>query len=91
VSSKEYLLEVGGGKIQRVYNPELMDLLIYRYIKGMTQEQTAEKMNISMSYLKKQGKLALKVFELENNVQNTQKILKKFVCAKTVKKKRNVL
>ena len=35
-----------------------------------------------MSYLKKQGKLALKVFELENNVQNTQKILKKFVCAK---------
>lgn len=53
----------------------------------MTQEQTAEKMNISMSYLKKQGKLALKVFELENNVQNTQKILKKIVCAKTVKKK----
>lgn len=57
-----------GGEIQRVYNPELMDLLIYRYIKGMTQEQTAEKMNISMSYLKKQEKLALKVFELENNV-----------------------
>lgn len=57
----------------------------------MTQEQTAEKMNISMSYLKKQEKLALKVFELENNVQNIQKILKKFVCAKTVKKKRNVL
>lgn len=80
-----------GWKIQRVYNPELIDLLICRYIKGMTQEQTAEKTNISMSYLKKQEKLALKVFELENNVQNTQKILKKFVCAKTVKKKRNVL
>ena len=67
MSSKEYLLEVGE-KIQRVYNPELIDLLICRYIKGMTQEQTAEKMNISMSYLKKQEKLALKVFELENNV-----------------------
>lgn len=67
MNPKEYLLEVGE-KIQRVYNPELMDLLIYRYIKGMTQEQTAEKMNISMSYLKKQEKLALKVFELENNV-----------------------
>lgn len=87
---KEIFIGSRGG-IQRVYNPELMDLLIYRYIKGMTQEQTAEKMNISMSYLKKQEKLALKVFELENNVQNTQKIVKKFVRAKTVKKKINVL
>lgn len=53
----------------------------------MTQEQTAEKMNIPMSYLKKQEKLALKVFELENNVQNTQKILKNLCVQRLLKRK----
>ena len=67
MGAKEYLTIVGE-QIQRVYNPDFIELIICRYIKGMTQEQTAEKMNISMSYLKKQEKLALKVFELENNV-----------------------
>lgn len=93
MASSRIILEGGGDEIPffntgecPIVNPET----ISQYT-GMTQEQTAEKMNISMSYLKKQGKLALKVFELENNVQNTQKNLKKFVCAKTVKKKRNVL
>ena len=57
-----------GGKIQRVYNPELIEIIVCRYIRGLTQEQVAEKMNVSISYLKKQEQLALKVFELENDV-----------------------
>lgn len=57
----------------------------------MTQEQTAEQLDVSYRTEQRMEKHALKVFELENNVQNTQKIVKKFVRAKAVKKKINVL
>lgn len=71
--SKQYLTEVGE-KIQRVYSPKLIDLLICRFIKGMTQEQTAEQLDVSYRTEQRMEKHALQIFE-EENMQNTQKNL----------------
>lgn len=72
MTAKEQLTDFGL-KVQKIYNPELIDLLVWRYIKGKTQEQTAEAMGVSLSYEKSQERLALWIFETENNVQNIQK------------------
>lgn len=71
MTGKEYLTDIGQ-QIQKVYNPDLIDLLIYRYIKGMTQEQAAETMNVSWRNFQRMERQALEIFESEN-MQNTQK------------------
>lgn len=65
MGAKEYLTNIGD-KIQRVYNPDLVDVIIYRYIKGMTQEQTAEIMGVSDRTIRAWEKLALQIFDSEN-------------------------
>lgn len=65
MGAKEYLASVGE-QIQRVYNPDLIELIICRYIKGMTQEQTAERMGISDRTVREWEKLALQIFDSEN-------------------------
>lgn len=62
---KEYLTQIGQ-QIQKVYNPELIDLIICRYIKGMTQEQTAEFMGVSDRTIREWEKSALRIFDSEN-------------------------
>lgn len=65
MGAKEYLISVGK-KIQRVYNPDLIELIVCRYIKGMTQEQTAEKMGVSDRTIREWEKSALQIFDSEN-------------------------
>lgn len=65
MGAKEYLTIVGE-QIQRVYNPNFIELIICRYIKGMTQEQTAEIMGVSDRTIRAWEKLALQIFDSEN-------------------------
>lgn len=65
MGAKEYLTIVGE-RIQRVYNPDLIELIVCRYIKGMTQEQTAERMGISDRTVREWEKSALQIFDSEN-------------------------
>ena len=43
MGAKEYLTIVGE-QIQRVYNPDLIELIVCRYIKGMTQRKYTKKL-----------------------------------------------
>lgn len=65
MTAKEQLTAMGD-QIQKVYNPDLIDLLILRYIKQNSQEKTAEILGISLDTAKRKEKQALEIFTQEN-------------------------
>ena len=68
MTAKAYLTGVGE-QIQRVYNPELIEVLVQRFILGNSQEKTAEILGVSLDTIKRKEKQALEIFKKEN-VQN---------------------
>lgn len=70
-NSKEYLTQIGQ-QIQRIYNPDLIKIVIQRFILGNSQEKTAEILGISYETVKRREKQALEIFTAENS-ENVQK------------------
>ena len=65
-NSKEYLTQLGQ-QIQKIYNPDLIKIVIQRFILGNSQEKTAEILGISYETVKRREKLALEIFTVENS------------------------
>lgn len=71
MDSKTYLTQVGQ-QIQKIYNPDLIKIVIQRFILGNSQEKTAEILGISHDTVARLEKQALEIFTAENS-ENAQK------------------
>lgn len=71
MDSKTYLIQVGQ-QIQKIYNPDLIKIVIQRFILGNSQEKTAEILDVSCETVKRREKQALEIFTAENS-ENVQK------------------
>jgi len=66
MDSKTYLIQVGR-QIQKIYNPDLIKIVIQRFILGNSQDKTAEILGISCETVKRREKQALEIFAVENS------------------------
>ena len=71
MDSKTYLIQVGR-QIQKIYNPDLIKIVVNRFILGNSQEKTAEILGVSHDTVARLEKQALEIFAAENS-ENTQK------------------
>lgn len=85
-SKLEKLVEKGNeieSVINKVEDSQLQELLYYRYIEGLTVEQTAEEMWLTPRWIYKQQKKALsKVAEIINDGIISEKFVQDYIRAK---------